>query len=180
MSPAQSSPAKPKRRWRPQFSLRTMLLATLVFALLLGWLGEKIEVAWKQQRAAQAILSLGGRVYYEYQLLPSNPFAEQPFPPPGPGWLRWLLGEHFFARAAVVVYPPGAAADDLKLLDDLPYLTEINLHCANVTGAGLNHVWKHELKIDIFSFNQLKYFPAFSAPGIMIKNIFTHSVNPFF
>jgi len=124
-----------------------MLLATLVLALLLGWLAGKIEVAWKQQLAAEAILSLGGRVDYEYQRLSWTPVAGLPIPPrepPGPKWLRWLLGEHFFARAAVVVYPTGATDDDLKVLDDLPYITEIHLRCADVTGAGLNHVWKHE------------------------------------
>jgi len=124
-----------------------MLLATLVVALLLGSLAQKIEVARKQQRAAKAILSLGGRVAYAYQRLLITPLPGGAAPrrvPPGPRALRWLLGEHFFARAVVVTYPIGATDDDLKHLDDLPYLTEIHLHCPNVTAAGLSHVWKHE------------------------------------
>jgi Leucine-rich repeat (LRR) protein len=147
MASGQSNPSKPKRRRRwLQFSLRTMLLVTLLVALVLGWLAEKIDVAWRQQRAAESILKLGGQVHYGYQFFsaPGTLSSGPPPRPPGPKWLRWLMGEHFFARVAVVTYPPGISDKDLKHLDDLPYLTQIHLRGGTVTGAGLNHVWKHD------------------------------------
>lgn len=150
MSPAQPSPLKPKRRRRLQFSLRTMLLATVVFALLFGWLGEKIRVAWKQQEAVEAILALGGSVRCEYQDKPFRAGTPQnvgaPAQPPGPPglkWLRTLLGEQFFARVTTAWFPPRVGDEELACLDEMPYLTGLGLSHAAVTKVGLSHVWRH-------------------------------------
>ncbi len=146
MSSAQTNPSERRRR-RLQFSLRTMLLAMLVVALLLGWLGEKAKVARRQQRAAEAILAIGGHVQYAYQRVlwtaSTTPRPAVAREPPGPRWLRWMLGEHFFAQAVLVWLPSEVTDDDLAHLDDLPYLTDLGLPCAEVSEAGLRHVWKH-------------------------------------
>lgn len=51
------------RRWR-QFSLRTLLIVVLVACLPLGWFNFKIERKRRQRRAAEAITSAGGAVWY--------------------------------------------------------------------------------------------------------------------
>jgi len=140
----------PKRRRRLQFSLRTMLLATVVFALLCGSVGEKVRVAWKQRQAVEEILGLGGVVRCEYQDKPYRAGTSQnvgalaqPPEPPGPKWLRALLGEHFFARVSTVWFPAGVGDEDLACLDHMPYLTELHLKPSAVTKVGLSHVWRH-------------------------------------
>jgi hypothetical protein len=50
---------KPRRRWL-QFSLRTLLVLTLVVSLPLGWLGAKVKQAREQRKAVEAIERLGG------------------------------------------------------------------------------------------------------------------------
>ncbi|HUT92608.1 MAG TPA: hypothetical protein VMY37_24155 [Thermoguttaceae bacterium] len=147
MSSAPSTPAKPKRRRRLQFSLRTMLLGVLVFALVCAWLGGKIKAAREQQEAAKAITAAGGFVMYKHQLreafvIPGPGY--RPPQPPGTKWLHSLLGEDFFARVASVHYPPGAGDDMLGYLDHLPYLTQIDLGGTGVSGAALAQVKKHE------------------------------------
>jgi hypothetical protein len=54
-------------RWRFQFSIRTMLAAATLFALLCAFFSWEVKVAEYQRRCAQAIHSRGGTVYYDYQ-----------------------------------------------------------------------------------------------------------------
>jgi hypothetical protein len=66
------SKPKPKRRRWLQFSLRTLLVLTLLFALFMGWVASKLNTLRRQQRAAEAIMALGGSVQYRYQFDPAN------------------------------------------------------------------------------------------------------------
>ena len=95
--PPKAEPPKRKRRWF-QFSLRTMLIFTVVCAISSAWLGKKIERKRKERDAVAVILKLGGIVMYEYQTMPGAPTRQ----PPGPAWLRSLLGENFFSEVDFV------------------------------------------------------------------------------
>lgn len=90
-------PPKRKRRWF-QFSLRTLMIFTLICAIPCAWLGRKIERKRNERDAVAVILKLGGIVMYEYQTMPGAP----PRQPPGPTWLRSLLGEKFFSEVDFV------------------------------------------------------------------------------
>jgi hypothetical protein len=83
---------------RFQFRLRTLMIFTLVVAVPCALLGRKIERKHKERDAVAVILKLGGHVQYEYQTMPGGP----PQQPPGPEWLRSLLGEDFFSEVAFV------------------------------------------------------------------------------
>jgi hypothetical protein len=89
--PPKVEPPKRKRRWF-QFRLRTLMIFTLICAIPCAWLGRKIDKKRREREAVDVIQRLGGYVQYEYQSMPGGP----PRQPPGPEWLRSLLGEDFF------------------------------------------------------------------------------------
>ena len=49
-------------RWRFQFSIRSLLIFTLVVALPFSWLAVEMKKAGEQKAAVAAITTLGGRV----------------------------------------------------------------------------------------------------------------------
>ena len=53
-------------RLRFQFSIRSLLLLTVVVAIPCSWLAVEREQARKQQAAVEAIKKLGGEVMYDY------------------------------------------------------------------------------------------------------------------
>jgi hypothetical protein len=75
-------PQQRKRRWL-QFSLRTLLVAVTLLAV---WLGLWTDRARRQRVAVQRVRELGGDIRYDYE----NQKGGQP---PGPEWLRRLLGD---------------------------------------------------------------------------------------
>ena len=87
-SQANAAPRR-KRRWL-QFSLRTMLAATLVLGLLCGWIGTKVHRARREQIWVEAIRAGGGTVAYHYQAIGGGWFAPGGTEPPGPRPLRML------------------------------------------------------------------------------------------
>jgi len=131
-------------RWRFQFSVRSLLVLTVAVAIPSSW-AVKIQEANRQRAATDAIMKLGGRVEYDYQIdLPVQPPPNAQ--PPGPAWLRNLLGRDFFDRVTVV----DLAGDDAELeaLQGLPNLLGV---CTNgwganyylsskITNAGLVHI----------------------------------------
>ena len=87
--------ASPKRRWL-QFSLRTLFILT---ALLAVWLGFYVKRVRDQRETVAAILKAGGTVAYDYQSPPKVSPGGPLYPtarPPGPSWLRNLIGEDYF------------------------------------------------------------------------------------
>src|SRR5271166_133517 len=104
-------------RWY-QFSLRSLLIFTLLFAIIVGWLGNKIGQKRPERQAVEAIIQTGGEVWYD-QARPNFPTGRSE--PSGPLWLRTVLGENFFSEVREVGLDP---ADDATLaqLDALPDL----------------------------------------------------------
>jgi hypothetical protein len=101
--PPKADPPKRKRRWF-QFSLRSMLIFTLICAVACGWLGKRIEQKRKEREEVEAIVKLGGDVYYDYDHGAILPLG-QTIPtkkPPGPNWLRSLFGENYFSEVDYV------------------------------------------------------------------------------
>jgi hypothetical protein len=117
--------AKPKRRWY-QTSLRTLLLLVTVASAGFGWLGYKVRLAQRQQRAVEAIRELDGEVLFDYQVdSVGDPIALQA--PPGPEWLRRWVGQNFFASVVSVSYEPDATDNDLRHLVEFPQLHSLFL-----------------------------------------------------
>jgi len=81
-----------------QFRLGTLLLAVTLFGV---WLGIQVNRANRQKRAVAAIEAARGNLQYDFQRDKTGnqiPSAE----PPGPKWLRMLIGDNYFQKVTVV------------------------------------------------------------------------------
>jgi hypothetical protein len=137
--PPKADPPKRKRRWF-QFSLRTLMIFTLMCAIPCAWLGSKIARKRKEREAVAAIEALGGYVWYDYQAAaPGGPPWASPAEPYGPDWLRSFLGNDFFSEVTGVSLQDANVSDaDLVNLEGLSHLESLNLvGRINVTDVGL-------------------------------------------
>jgi hypothetical protein len=131
----QPDPSKPKLG-RFQYRLRTLLLCVLVCAVACDWFVSRIQRAKRQREAVEAIEKSGGRVKYDYQFDRSGN-KPQNAKPPGPAWLRKLLGDDFFAYVVHAEVNTNAGLEHLK---DLTQLRVLSLSGPTVTNAGLEHL----------------------------------------
>ena len=117
---------KPKRVVL-RFGLRTLLLTLLAVGI---WVGFKSNHARKQKDAVDAIQSLGGSVVYYYQQIApvSAGGGFTTAKPPGPTWLRRILGDEYFVK----VYSANLGGRDvcdqhLELLKAMPTIKRVFL-----------------------------------------------------
>jgi hypothetical protein len=125
--PPKADPPKRKRRWF-QFSLRSLLIFTVLCAIGAGWLGRRMDQKRKEREAVEAITQLGGKVEYDYQTIKGAT-------PPGPEYLRAWLGENFFSEVASVQIHADEAG-----LDWLIPIKEVTLKDSHFTETGLAHL----------------------------------------
>ncbi|MCE9544497.1 MAG: hypothetical protein K8T25_03090 [Planctomycetia bacterium] len=134
------SPFKPKRRWF-QFRLRTLLAATTIIAIWLGWWSYKA----RQQRDAVAALRLiGARVEYDTTLPWTGGMKA---PPKWPEWAMDRVGVDYFSRVDVTtlngtMYVSGKRVTDagVEHIKNLTALRYLDLQNSGVTDAGLEHL----------------------------------------
>ena len=128
-----------RRHWF-QYSLRSLLLLTLLPRLGMSWIAVKMQTARRQKEAVEAIRKLGGRVEYDYEVDQSgNPISYAS--PPEPVWLRNMLGEDFFATVVDVSLDNSSVTDAaLEHLKGLTQLQWLALDGTPVTDAGLKHL----------------------------------------
>ena len=119
--------SKSKRRWL-QFSLRTLLAAVLVVAVLMAvW---RVH-AQKQLYVLALVQRLGGDVTYSYQRKGLSS-------PPGPEWLRKLMGDEYFLTVdGVAIGSQYLTDDDLTVFQDLTRLRVLRLSNGQLTDRGL-------------------------------------------
>lgn len=118
-----------KRRWL-RYSLRTFLLLLTVFAVWLGLLVNRVN---KQRETVNWVKEMGGTVYYDFQWDLEEPYS-MPFPgkPPGPDWLRELIGVDYFADVLIVVLDD-TRVSDITPLQNLPHLNALSLRGSPVS-----------------------------------------------
>jgi hypothetical protein len=100
----EAEPPKRKRRWF-QFSLRSLLIFTVLCAIGSALLTPRLQQAQRQKTAVEGILEEGGVVWYDYEVNSEGNHiggAERP----GPAWLHKMLGDDFFADAVFVEAKP--------------------------------------------------------------------------
>jgi WD40 repeat protein len=116
MEATEASKLPRRRRWL-RFSLRAMLLIVAIVAV---WLGFKTRDARNQRTALTAIRQAGGTPYFDYQLV-NNTNWNLNATPPGPDWLRKIVGEEYFEEVVGVGFekrsvPPDEFGELLKQL----------------------------------------------------------------
>ena len=141
-----------------QFRFRSLVqfrLATLLIAItLVGvWLGVWTDRANRQKRALAAIAAARGEVHFAHEFDAADhgiPDAQ----PPGPKWLRQMIGDDYLQRVAVVYLADTEYYGDLKAFglsqinnevlrsfESLPDVEVIQLmHTRAITDAGLSHL----------------------------------------
>jgi hypothetical protein len=115
---------KRRRRWF-QFSLRSLMIFVVLFAIACAWFGAKMEKA-RWQAAVDAIRKDRGLVSYENRL-----------PPPQPAWLRALLGDDFFRSPISACVQTEAGLEQIGEFSQLRFL---QLAPTRFSNAGLKHL----------------------------------------
>lgn len=125
----EGAPPKRKRRWF-QFSLRSLLIFTIVVAIACGWLGKRIERARQQMQSVSSIHSLNGEAKYEFELAGNAPTGAK-------SWLSSVFGIDFADPVVEVSFGGDTRDANLALLADLPTIKRLNLYDTEVTDKGL-------------------------------------------
>src|SRR5262249_2001048 len=92
-----NAPSKLRRRWL-RYSLRTLLVAVTILCV---WLGLKVNSARRQREAVATLTRSGADVSFDYQTANN---ATPDASPPGPAWLRNLIGDDYFTTANFVSF----------------------------------------------------------------------------
>lgn len=123
-------------RWRFQFSIRSLFVLTVAVAIPFSWLAVEMKWGRQQREVVEWIQKVGGGVIYDYRR------TGMPNPaPPGPIWLRRLLGDDFFVDVDVVVFDNTQVTDaGLQCLKGLTQLPNLSLDNTQVTDSGLEHL----------------------------------------
>jgi hypothetical protein len=129
-------------RWRFQFSIRSLLVLTIVVAIPICWLSREIKWANDQKETVEAIRKMGGMVLYDEKFDKSTS-------PPVLVWFWGQLGNDFFGNVFSVdfivlplklndlqeVSDPG-----LECLNRLTQLHSLSLSDSKISDAGVKHL----------------------------------------
>ena len=145
---------------RLRFRLRTLLLLITVASI---WMAFRVERANNQKVMVEQVLELGGNVTFEHEIDDVATRTRPTTPrPPGPAWIRALLGDHYFFQVADVslhdatdehlaaigklseirrVQLSGTFTDEgISSLKDMRDVEVLILSDCRVTGRGLRHL----------------------------------------
>lgn len=129
---------KGRRPWL-RYSLRGLFLVTTILCV---WLALLFNQARRQRRAVVAIADTGGVVAFDYHFRQKSKDAQ----PPGPAWLRRLIGDELF-RTPQHVELRGEKITDEFLAEHLPGLRGVQVLIVaspHLSDAALANAAKHE------------------------------------
>ena len=117
---------RPHRRYLT-FSLRTLFILLTALAV---WLGVVVNRAREQREAVEAMEAMGAEVYYDWQVQHTVDAVTQhnlwsfdiEAVPPGPNWLRSLIGDEYFQDVDVVYLDK--LSPDVDILTTIPHLRQ--------------------------------------------------------
>jgi hypothetical protein len=97
-----------RRRSLFRYGLRSFLLFVAIASCGLGWVGARHHAKLREREAVAAFTfgTANGRVLYDYQYNPVSNKVDLSAKPPGPSWIRALLGDDYFATVHVVSLRP--------------------------------------------------------------------------
>ena len=105
---------KPRRWFR--FRLRTLLVMITLLSVPLGWVGWELDQRRREQATIVWVEEMGGSVGYDYEDATNNST------PPGPAWLREIVGIDFLSDVDQVNCSGVTALVDVSHLDTLTEL----------------------------------------------------------
>jgi hypothetical protein len=118
-------------RRRVQFSLRSLLLFTIVVAIPCSWFAVEMKRAREQRTVVEAVKNLGGWVKYDDGSAPFSTLPEFT-------WLWKLLGDDFLMDVGGVILDHRQVTEaDLEHLTGLTQLKFVSLYNTPVTDPGL-------------------------------------------
>jgi Leucine Rich repeat len=118
-----------KHRWF-SFSLRSLLIVVTILCVGLGW---KMHQVRNLRRAVAEVHRLGGDVNFRYELDRAPPVE-----PPGPKWLRRILGDDFFVEVnQIQIYTDQANDESLAIIASLPHIDSLIVRSNGITDKGL-------------------------------------------
>ncbi len=134
--PNEVIPAAKRKRRRFVFSVRTLIVAILVFGVVMGW---KVRKAVTQKEAVAAVQKAGGYVVYEDEIVNGKQtFRRNSF---WPEWLVARIGEEYFREVYEVdFYEETMTDDELIPVGTLGRLQVLRLAGSKLTDAGLAHL----------------------------------------
>jgi hypothetical protein len=145
-----ASPHRPPLRRSRWFQFRLATLLLLITGLGI-WLGLQVNRVNRQRRAVAEITARKGIVGYDYQTDLNPKTSEKE--PPGPKWLRQLIGDDYFCEVECVDFATDyfgrrkelglSKVDDdgLACLELIPKITTLELgNNRAITDAGLVHL----------------------------------------
>src|SRR5688572_774909 len=128
---------------RFQFRLSALLLLMSGLGLWLGW---QVSELHQKQQAVSVIEAVGGTVTYDYQWNTDHSWNPDAVPP-GPAWLRQMLGDNYQANVVEIQLFAGSRQRPLRFTDadakHLGVLHELKwlvLQDTNLTDQGLLHL----------------------------------------
>ena len=161
---------KPRRRWL-QFSLRTMFVVVTVFCV---WMGFTAKRARDQREAVEAIEALGGTVDYEHEVFEVVNQLYVLGRPPGPEWLRKLVGDEYFVSVNRVALPASKLDDAMisrfERLTNLRYLNLIDTPISDESIEKLQQALPNSEWIIYIGKNGTLYGSHYGTQGISIDS----------
>ena len=128
MPPQPPKNPKGKRRWL-RYSLRTFVVVLTVFGVWLGLLVHRVNM---QKEAVQWVKDHGGGIAYDFEWDEVKKSLIDDAKPPGPDWLRKLIGIDYFADVVIVVCN-NTKVVDIGSLRELPQLQWLGLSSTQVS-----------------------------------------------
>ncbi len=138
---------------RFQFSIRSLLILTVAVAIPFNWMAVEMKAAREQAETVDMVLKLGGFIDYTWQF-DANGTRTYKAQPPGPEWLRKLLGTDFFSSVIRVGFFSDEVMADMRMLHVSTQLTDaglariagltqlqgLSLNSTQITDAGLAQI----------------------------------------
>lgn len=82
------------------------------------------EAARNQKKVAATVVAKGGDIYYRHQRIKYHRYSQNA--PPGPAWLRHLVGDDYFQSAeCIILRGDKFVDDDLLAIRQLSSLTDL-------------------------------------------------------
>jgi len=97
-------------RWY-QFTLKELLIFMLVSGLFFGWVGKKVMEARKQKVIVDWVYENGGVIYHDFLFDAKGKYIFNA-QPPGPDWLRNIIGIDYFCNVEEVSFFTGREIHD--------------------------------------------------------------------